>query len=137
MTGETDLKTLLSSCDAIMADDEYVFACVEDRKIPAGLSPVMMFQEQEAMTLIVRRQDAQRAGLSFEYPCRMITLSIHSSLEAVGFMAHVSTLLADAGISVNPVAGFYHDHLFVPSAQADKAMSKLLSLNKKTNSDRA
>ena len=48
------------------------------------------------MTLIVRRQDAQRAGLSFEYPCRMITLSIHSSLEAVGFMAHVSTLLADA-----------------------------------------
>ena len=78
MTGETDLKTLLSSCEAIMADDEYVFACVEDRKIPAGLSPVMMFQEQEAMTLIVRRQDAQRVGLSFEYPCRMITLSIHS-----------------------------------------------------------
>ena len=29
MTGETDLKTLLSSCEAMMADDEYVFACVE------------------------------------------------------------------------------------------------------------
>ena len=30
MTGETDLKTLLSSCEAMMADDEYVFACVKD-----------------------------------------------------------------------------------------------------------
>lgn len=136
MTGETDLKTLLSSCHVIMADDEYVFACVEDRKIPAGLSPVMMFHEQEAMTLIVSRQEAEREGLSFVYPCRMITLAIHSSLEAVGFMAHISRLLADAGISVNPVAGFYHDHLFVPLAQADEAMLQLSTLNEKTNRDR-
>ena len=126
--GEMDLQTLLSSCQATMADDEFVFICLADRKIPLGLSPVMMFQEREAMTLIITRQQAETAGLSFVYPCRMITLAIHSSLEAVGFMAHISAMLADAGISVNPVAGFYHDHLFVPVAKADDAMALLRTL---------
>ena len=131
MTGEMDLQILLSSCQASIADDEFVFLCLADRKIPESLSPVMMFQEQEAMTLIITRQQAETAGLSFAYPCRMITLAIHSSLEAVGFMAHISALLADAGISVNPVAGFYHDHLFVPVAKADEAMRLLSALSEK------
>ena len=131
MTGEMDLQILLSSCQATMADDEFVFICLADRKIPSGLSPVMMFQEAEAMSLIITRQQAEAAGLSFVYPCRMITLAIHSSLEAVGFMAHIARLLADAGISVNPVAGFYHDHLFVPVTKADEAMALLSALDEK------
>ena len=59
--------------------------------------------------------------------CRMITLDVHSALDAIGFLAAVATLLAKAGISVNAVSAYYHDHLFVPREKADEAMRLLAS----------
>ena len=64
-------------------------------------------------------------GLAGTYPCKMISLSVHSSLTAVGFLAAITARLAERGISVNPVSGFYHDHLFVPEDRADEAMDIL------------
>lgn len=55
----------------------------------------------------------------------MITLNIHSSLEAVGFMAAVSAKLTEQGIGVNPVSGFFHDHCFVPVGREEEAMIAL------------
>ena len=55
----------------------------------------------------------------------MITLNVHSSLEAVGFLAAITARLAAAGMGVNPVSGFYHDHLFVPAERAAEAMEIL------------
>jgi hypothetical protein len=42
-------------------------------------------------------------------------------------MAVLATRLAERGISVNPVAGFFHDHLFVPVERADEAARVLLA----------
>ncbi|EXJ78160.1 hypothetical protein A1O3_09321 [Capronia epimyces CBS 606.96] len=61
----------------------------------------------------------------YQYPCRMITCDVHSSLAAVGFMATLATRLARRGISVNPVSGFFHDHLFVPAEKAEEAVRVL------------
>ena len=36
-----------------------------------------------------------------------------------------SASLAEAGISVNAVSAFYHDHLFVPEHRADEALALL------------
>ena len=58
----------------------------------------------------------------------MITLDIHSSLAAVGFLAAVAGHLAGHGMGVNPVSGYYHDHLFVPEDRADDAMRALHAL---------
>lgn len=55
----------------------------------------------------------------------MISLMAHSSLDAVGFLAAITAKLAAAGISVNPVSAFYHDHLFVPFDKAEMAMNLL------------
>jgi hypothetical protein len=52
---------------------------------------------------------------------------VHSSLHAVGLTAAVASELAHAGLSCNVVAGFYHDHLFVPR---DNAAQVLMLLNK-------
>jgi hypothetical protein len=61
----------------------------------------------------------------------MITLTVHSDLAAIGFLAAITRKLADGGISVNPVSAFYHDHLFVPWEKRDATMAILESFGKK------
>jgi hypothetical protein len=51
-----------------------------------------------------------------------------SSLEAVGFLAAITTMLASAGMGVNPVSAFFHDHLFLSIDHIDKAKSLLEEL---------
>lgn len=133
MGGETDLDRLLGAMQAELIEDVYVFVTVAPTSegSDAGLSdlsPRMIFQEAEGTTYIVTRQQARERGLAFEFPSRMITLNIHSSLDAVGFMARIATALAAAGMGVNPVAGYFHDHLFVPEDRAADAMAVLTDL---------
>lgn len=129
MTGETDLKTLLASMTPELLAGTYVFATLPpDVPQPEGLEPVMVFREREGTTLILREEDAKAAGLNAMFRCRMVTLNIHSSLEAVGFLAAITTRLAAAGMGVNPVSAFYHDHLFVPADRAEEALELLRQL---------
>jgi len=76
------------------------------------------------------KSEAEQLGLEYELPCRMITLNIHSSLEAVGFMARIVTELAKQEMGVNPVSGFFHDHLFVPDGREQNAMNVLIEMSK-------
>jgi hypothetical protein len=126
MLGETNLETLLKSIQPILRDGEYVFCSVnnEDNSYH-NLKPVCTFQEDEGLTLIIPREQADTAKLSYTSVFRMITLSIHSSLEAVGFLAAITGRLAEHGISVNPVSAYYHDHLFVPILKVDEVMNLL------------
>ncbi len=128
MAGETDLDVLLGTMSAKLMDGLYVFATIPDGKIPDGLRPRMMFQEAEGVTLIILKDEACSLGLSYEFPCRMITLKVHSSLEAVGFLARITTALAGHRMGVNPVSGFFHDHLFVPDGKEYQALAALEQL---------
>jgi len=121
---ETDLATLIRAMNPRLAPGVFVFATVP--AIPAGLAPLMIFREAEGTTLILPREDAE--GLHATFPSRMITLEIHSSLDAVGFLAAITARLAEAGMPVNPVSGFFHDHLFVPEDRADEAMAVLTGM---------
>ena len=76
--------------------------------------PLGVFREDEGITIIAPVDAAVRAGLEFSGQWAHITLRVCSSLDAVGFIAAVASGLARAGISVNPVSAFHHDHLFVP-----------------------
>ncbi|MEE8121371.1 MAG: ACT domain-containing protein, partial [Anaerolineales bacterium] len=89
------------------------------------IHPIGWFREAEGITLIVERNNADDEGLDYEFISRMITLNIHSSLEAVGFLATITSKLAGAGISVNTISAFYHDHLFVPTDRASTVMQLL------------
>jgi len=129
MAGETDLSTLVGSMRPSLGDEAYVFALLPTADaIPAGVKPLMTFREAEGLTLILRRREAEASGLAWTFASRMITLNVHSSLEAVGFFAAVSTRLAAAGIPCNPVSAFHHDHLFVPVDRAEEALRVLKEL---------
>lgn len=129
MPGETDLQKLLGSMAPELRQGVYVFVTLPPgTPRPDGLDPVMSFREREGETLILPEDQAKAAGLASTFRCRMITLDIHSALDAVGFLAVVTTRLAAAGMGVNPVSGYFHDHLFVPADRADDAMAILRAL---------
>tara|TARA_R110002051_G_scaffold50280_5_gene97440 strand:- start:14444 stop:14851 length:408 start_codon:yes stop_codon:yes gene_type:complete len=131
MTGETNLDELIKSLSAVLVDGLYVFATVRSDQEPENLSPRMTFKEAEGTTYILLKSQADALGLSYEFPCRMITLNIHSSLEAVGFMARIATELAKHDMGVNPVSGFFHDHLFVPDGRQDDALNALKEMSER------
>jgi hypothetical protein len=131
MSGITALDELLQSMSPELSEPEFVFCtvsgCLNDY---VSLNPIATFIESEGLTLVLEKSAALKAGLSFDGTFKKITLTVHSSLEAVGLTAAVSTKLADKGISANVIAAYYHDHIFVPSAKADAAFAALLEFSK-------
>jgi hypothetical protein len=126
MSGITGLDELLRSMEPQLLETEFVFCTVSGSIVDyASLNPTATFFEKEGLTLILEKYVAQKAGFQFEGSFRQITLTVHSSLEAVGLTAAVSTKLADKGISANVVAAYYHDHIFVQSTKAEIALSAL------------
>ena len=128
MAGETSLATLLRSMSPQLNAGEYVFCTLRDGQWPAGLEIIGSFREQEGLTVILERRHAEQAGFSFDYVAAWITLNVHSALEAVGLTAAFATALGQSGISCNVIAGYYHDHLFVGQADAERAMQVLRDL---------
>ena len=113
-TGESDLLTLIAQMSPSLDDQIWAFVSVGEVSSEYLAEHVLAtFQETEGMTLIVPWQRAEEFDVCSE-PMARITLNIHSSLEAVGLTAAVSQALASEAISANVVAGFYHDHIFVP-----------------------
>ena len=130
MNGETNIDILIGSMSATLVEGLYVFATVPPGQDAPDIVPRMAFREAEGLTYILLKSEADALGLTYEFPCRMITLNIHSSLEAVGFIARIATELAKHDMGVNPVSGYFHDHLFVPDGREDDAIRVLGEMSK-------
>ncbi|MCD2188277.1 ACT domain-containing protein [Actinomycetospora soli] len=127
MTGSTDLARMLASLDAVVRDGEFVYATVAAGH-PATARAHAVVVEEEGVTLVLPRPDADALGVPYGFVAAWLTLTVHSSLEAVGLTAAFSRVLADAGISCNVLAGVHHDHLLVPAHERDRALAALRSL---------
>tara|TARA_R100001377_G_scaffold45939_1_gene26356 strand:+ start:79 stop:474 length:396 start_codon:yes stop_codon:yes gene_type:complete len=126
MIGETNLETLLATMSPNLMAEEYVFCSVQGDYIDYNaLSPLASFRESEGLTLVISKEMALAHQLPFESVFRGITLTIHSSLDAVGLTAAVSGKLAANNISANVIAAYYHDHIFVQSEKAELALKVL------------
>ncbi len=111
-----------------LAKEEFVFCTIPEKRFSElRLKPLMAFREKEGTTIIVQRKTADNSLLSYSGVWALITLSVHSDLNVVGFLAAVTDKLARAGISVNAVSAYYHDHLFVPIEKAGRAITLLKS----------
>lgn len=125
MSGERNLDRLLHHLAPELHDGVHVYCSFADHRLPDGLQPLCTFREAEGLTAIVERSQAVAAGVPFVFEARLVTLTIHSSLEAIGLLATVATRLAAVGIPCNAIAAYHHDHILVPVAQADQALSVL------------
>lgn len=126
MSGERDLARLLASMRPELRPGSYVFTTAD--AVPDGAAPVVTVREPEGVTLVLTSEDADRLGLPYEYVAAMVTLRVHSSLEAVGLTAAVAQELTEHGIGCNVVAGYFHDHLFVPHQRGPEVVELLQAL---------
>ncbi|HSO70657.1 MAG TPA: ACT domain-containing protein [Arachnia sp.] len=125
MSGETELTTLLATMAPVVRPGAFVFVVGVRPDEAEVLASVV---EPEGLSMVLRQDDADRLGLDYTYVAGWITLSVQSSLAAVGLTAAVSTALAETGISCNVVAGYHHDHLLVPTDRLDDALASLRRL---------
>ncbi|HDR9188790.1 ACT domain-containing protein [Burkholderia multivorans] len=128
MTGERDLTKLCEAIRPVMQAAIYVYCCFHDFVLLSGLEQdevFFTFRESEGLTVVLQNQTAERLALPFLSESRLVTLDVHPSLEAVGFIATIATVLADAKIPCNAVAAYYHDHLLIPVSRTDEAITLL------------
>lgn len=129
MAGGTNLSQLLKGMEPQLNEGEYIFATVNDLDAIDRKDTICEFKESEGTTIVIEKGKADALKLSYEFMASWITLRVHSSLDAVGLTAVFSTALTKKNISCNVIAGYYHDHIFVDTTDADIAMQVLKELS--------
>lgn len=131
-TGEQQINVILAALDPRLDTIPMVFCTLVEQDY-AGMQDCSCRRwaticEDEGSTIILSQDEADRLGYPYTSVFNRITCRVHSSLDAVGLTAVLSSRLADAGISANVVAGYHHDHIFVPHDRAQEAVGILMSL---------
>jgi hypothetical protein len=102
----------------IMADlGEAFSAVIADKDEVTLVLPLDAWQDYEK-----RLPNARQQG---EF--RLITFDIELDFDLIGFMAIVSRILADVGVSILPFAAFARDHVLVPDGKFQIAWDALES----------
>lgn len=128
MSSYSDFDLALSKLHPHMFG-KYVFLSEQDG-LPAGLESFAQIKEEEGLTLVVPLEQAKAAGLAEGKKIyRRITLDCDVSLEETGLTFTVASQLASQSIPCNVLSGLHHDHLMVPAARAQEAISLLEQLS--------
>jgi uncharacterized protein len=124
---DQELALLLRRLEPRLQPGQFVFCTVQ--ALAEGAEPLATIREDKGLTVVIEKDKADRAGWGYDFVAVMITLGVESRLDAVGLTAVVSSVLAEAGISCNMMAGYFHDHLFVPVERAEEALGLLHRLS--------
>jgi hypothetical protein len=125
-----ETQAMIAGMAPLLTEGDFVFCCEADPARAAQAAPLAAatVAEDEGLTLVLPLAEAARLGYPADLPMARITLRVHSALDGVGLTAAVARALAARGIACNVIAGFHHDHLFVPLPRAGEAMAALTAL---------
>lgn len=136
MSGERDLGRILATLEVRQREGIFVFVTVPPGEPLPDISIAGMVSEVEGTTLVVSRDAAEAAGMAWEFEAGWLTLTAHTSLEAVGVTASLSTALAVRGIPCNVMAGFHHDHVLVPLDRVEEAIDAVTVIRAQREAER-
>ena len=125
---EHNLDVLLANMKPELDPEEWVFCSVDPTFPLAVAKPLMVFHEREGTTIVITATAADHFNLPYEGRWNRITATIHSALNAVGFIAELARCLAEQNIPANTVSAYHHDHIFVPVNRAGDALRALDAL---------
>lgn len=91
------------------------------------IAPAQLIREVDETTLLIRAADVEglrgrHADLRVEAPLLWIRFEAAMGWEVVGFLAHITTALAKAGVPIGAVCSFSRDHLFVSVAYREATL---------------
>lgn len=97
---------------------------------PRGDAPYMLLRDAMEVTLLLDETDWQTMrhaarDARVEGGFRLLTLDIELGWEVVGYLARVTTILAEAGIPVGALSAFSRDHLLIKQDDLGKALRVL------------
>ena len=124
--GLLDLSELLRGLQPKVRPGNFVMVSTNSETSAGALASV---EEEEGTSLVLEQHKADAFRMEYSSVFAWITLTVNSSLDAVGLTAAVAHTLGSAGIPCNVIAGYHHDHLLVPSDRADDAMAALSRLS--------
>ena len=123
--GETDLDAMLASLAVERRPGVFTYIAVEVPTPGLIAAAHAIVKEGRLTSIVLPVEAAERAGRPVTVRFAWLSLTVQSSLEAVGLTAAVSTRLAAVGIPCNVLAGYRHDHLLVPVDRVDEATALL------------
>lgn len=128
----SDSQAMIAGMNPVLDPAEYCFVVVPEgyRSRRIAETALASFLEDEGWSFILTPEWARAFDLPVGPLFRRIVLTVNSALEGVGLTAAVSGKLAGAAIACNMVAAFHHDHVFVPSGDADEALRLLRELQR-------
>ena len=126
---DSNIFSLIKNMQPQLHEGAYVFCTVQQLSSEIIQNCIMIFKEEEAFTVILDKQYADKRAINYQYVAAWITLKVYSSLEATGFTTAFSRALSDERISCNVVAAYHHDHIFVAFKDGERAMKTLKNLS--------
>lgn len=97
---------------------------------PRAEATMMFLRDAYEVTLVVEEDDWRTMrhaarDARVERGWRLVTFNVVLPWDVVGFLAHVTKILADEGISVGALTAFSRDHLLIKQENLGKALRVL------------
>ncbi len=113
-----------------LGEDEWLKLLSKPENSPRMTAPFMIFKDGFEITLLLDETDFANLGNSIENAkiergFRLLTFDIELDFEVVGFLAEISRILAEAGISIIALSSFSRDHILIKQENLAKALKTL------------
>ncbi len=97
---------------------------------PRMTAPFMIFRDKWEVTMLIDEIDFKTIRhaireAKIEGNFRLLSFDIELDFDTVGFLAHISKILADADISIVALSAFSRDHLLIKQEDLAKALKVL------------